>query len=219
MSELAFTKEELDTIQSFVSEKIVGSKSMTAVDMYKKLKSKLREDVTESRFKGWLSLAVKEGKIVGIKGKRRVGYVSATCPASSPPSSPAVDIPSTVKPASEPAPASEQPANEPDSYSFVNDRLISRRMRNRSPFAHHIWVDRKCYRVVGNWDPIEAIVFQVLNGKQDPEGRVVFNGKRYECDVDLFEKIIVNVLAVIYDGESDPVLDDGSEIPVELRIG
>ena len=64
-----------------------------------------------------------------------------------------------------------------------------------------------------------TFVFKVLGGCEGPNGDVVFNGKRYECDAKLFEGTILHCLNAWHEGESDPVLDDGRGIPVELRIG
>lgn len=86
--------------------------------------------------------------------------------------------------------------------------------------ARHVWVGRKLYRVRGGFDTLHAVVFSVLRGKQTEDGEVVFDGKRWGgFDAELFERIIIHTLfAWQQSSDSEPVLDDGSGIPVELRI-
>ena len=118
----------------------------------------------------------------------------------------------TAKPASGPA----APAPEPTPTPANQPKPI--RGHSHSTFARHVWVGRKLYRVRGTFQPLEDVVFKVLKGAESPNGDVVFNGKRYGCDSKLFEGIIIHCLYAWHEGESDPVLDDGSGIPVELRI-
>ena len=86
--------------------------------------------------------------------------------------------------------------------------------------ARHVWVNRRLYRVRGTFASLHAVVYSVLRGKQTEDGEVVFDGKRWGgFDVDLFERIIIYTLHAWQEsGDSEPVLDDGSGIPVELRI-
>jgi len=87
--------------------------------------------------------------------------------------------------------------------------------------ARHVWVGRRLYRVRGTFEILNAVVFSVLRGRATDDGEVVFNGKRWGgFDAELFERIIVYTLHAWQESsDSEPVLDDGSGIPVELRIG
>lgn len=228
-----FSDQELTIIQQFVDKNIVGEKSLTAKEVYHLVKNQLpRKDIAEARFIPAMSVSVRSGNITGIRGKKRVGYVriGSSKDTKAPPSlsnAPVEDIDEQeeeVVTAKTLTPISAAPKpivikTKEEAAIEASDALSRRRQLNAKKHAHHIWVHRKCYRIMSEWRPLEAIVYAVLKGKQsDSTGDIVFNGKRYDCNTELFESIIVHTLGAYLDGESEPVLDDESGIPVELRI-
>jgi hypothetical protein len=192
MSSLDFAPEDLSLIQAMVDECIVATHTpMTSVIMYERLGSKLSKQMSQATFACALSASVKEEKILGIVGRQRVGYCRTdTIKKSAPATLPASLALAVTKPHAVPAP-----------------RHVS---------ARHIWVGRKLYRLVTTFERMEELVMFVLEGKSG-DGDVVFNGKKYSCPSTLFERTI-QFLGAWFENECDPVLDDGSGVPVELRL-
>ena len=87
--------------------------------------------------------------------------------------------------------------------------------------ARHLWVNRKLYLVPrSSYDILKAIKDCFL-GVETTAGNITFDGKQYMIALHLeavFERFLTQWLMSTADGESDPILGDGSEIPVELQI-
>lgn len=218
------TQEDVDMVQIFVDENIIAKKeSMIAKEIFAKIKDRLsRVDMPESVFMGGLSANVRGGYIVGIEGRRRVGYVVCDRVAAnikpiggSPPRARKthVDVSTTIE---------KVTTTTIDEVEISKPKEIPKsatRIMNDYKHAHHVWIDRKEYRVKRSFKDIEMIVCDILQGKKNENGSITFNGNRYSCeDCRALEKIMAHFLGAIQFGESDPVLNDDSNIPVELRI-
>ena len=185
------SEADVQLLQAFADECIIGpNQAMTAKAIYEKVAERLESDISASSFPAAMSNLVKEGKIAGIMGKRRVGYCRLE-----------------TKPDPVPARVPELPNCLPLQYPKPAVKANAR----------HIWVGRKLFRLMTTFDRLEELVIAVLGGTKNESGQIVFNGKRYDCDVSLFERTL-KFLGAWTEGESDPVLDDGSGIPVQFRI-
>lgn len=190
---LDFAPEDLTLIQSLVDECVIAAHSpMTSGAMYEKLAERLSKKMSQSTFSCALSAAVKEEKILGIVGRQKVGYCSPDSIRKAPTILPeSLSVPVVVtKPLAIPPPRYTQ--------------------------ARHIWVGRRLYRLSTTFERLEELVMYVLEGNRG-NGEVVFNGKQYSCSPSLFERTI-KFLGAWYENDCDPVLDDDSGIPVELRL-
>lgn len=214
--------DDKSIVQDFVNKNIIGpNKSMTAKQIYATIKDSLsRKDLSESAFMGSLSANVRGGYIAGVEGKRRVGYVKAGVKSIPAPALTAPVNASDVISEKEPAKAPEV-SNNTETVKF---QPTSAQLRNISKHAHHVWVGDVLgryseYRVLRTFGDLEKLVINVLGGRKSDNGLIVFNGERYACESSLiFEKLIVGFFGGVRAGESEPVLNDGSGIPVELRI-
>lgn len=245
-------------VQEFVDENITADNSMTAKKIYAALKGQFKLNIKEkaneeTAFCNALSCNVRGGKITGIQGKRKVGYVrvdpNATPKAKKPkePKSEKTPIDDIItnakheKPPVTEAPeertctrADEGPIKGPESPPeaiSTPDPIPAPQEEKRPLLApppeptrrvrvsmRHVWIDGQEYRVPMLMKKIHSLVNNVLMGHQKEGGPVVFDGKGFDiADKALFKRFL-EFHGAIHCGQSEPVLDDGSGIPVELRI-
>lgn len=88
-----------------------------------------------------------------------------------------------------------------------------------SKALRHLWVERKMYLIPRSSKDILLLINSVFLGIEEANGLITFDGKKYKLDnIDLFERFLTSWLLAVQACESDPVLGDGSEIPIELQI-
>lgn len=88
-----------------------------------------------------------------------------------------------------------------------------------SKTLRHLWIERKLYLIPRSSKDILSAIHQVFLGHEDTNGLITFDGKKYNLTgIDIFERFITSWLMAMSNGESDPILNDGSGIPVELQI-
>lgn len=63
------------------------------------------------------------------------------------------------------------------------------------------------------------LIQMVFMGIEDTAGLITFDGKKYKINnVDIFERFLTFWLMSLSGGESEPLLNVDSEIPVELQL-
>lgn len=88
-----------------------------------------------------------------------------------------------------------------------------------SKTLRHLWIERKLYLIPRSSKDILSAIHQVFLGHEDTNGLITFDGKKYNLTgIDIFERFIINWLLAVSNGESDPILNDDSGIPVEFQI-
>jgi len=88
-----------------------------------------------------------------------------------------------------------------------------------SKALRHLWIGRKLYLIPRSSKDILMLINQVFLGMEEINGLITFDGKKYKIDnVDVFERFLMAWLMAIEEVESDPILNDGSGMPVELLI-
>lgn len=214
------TDDDVKTIQEFIDKNVVD-KPMTGQDILNAVKDKLTSEYSFSSLSSALNQCVALGYIVGVEGRRRVGYVP--CERIEP-----------IKRGEAPEPKRKgkkpNPIHEIDidrlskSCKKTNETLTSKPILSwpKKDFGHakHVWIGQTMYRVMCPFARLEKVIISTLNGRKEEDGPIAFNGECWTCsDVDMFEKILVNVLfAELQQKSSEPVLNDESGIPVELRV-
>jgi hypothetical protein len=88
-----------------------------------------------------------------------------------------------------------------------------------SKASRHLWIERKLYLIPRSSKDILMLINQVFLGIEDSNGLITFDGKKYKINnIDIFERFLMYWLLAQSMPESDPVLNDGSNIPIELQI-
>lgn len=88
-----------------------------------------------------------------------------------------------------------------------------------SKTLRHLWIERRLYLIPRSSKDILSAINQVFLGHEDTNGLITFDGKKYNITgIDIFERFLTGWLMSITNGESDPILNDESGIPVELQI-
>jgi hypothetical protein len=88
-----------------------------------------------------------------------------------------------------------------------------------SKASRHLWVERKLYFIPRSSKDILLLINSVFLGIEEVNGSITFDGKKYKIDnVDIFERFLTSWLLAVQTEESDPVLGDGSDVPIELQI-
>lgn len=195
-----FTDDEIKIIQDFVDENIIGEQSMTAKQLSAAINDKSARHIPESTFCNALSCTVRAGRITGIQGRRRKGYVRVD------------ETPEESSSSEEKGQVEEPKANLPAAPKAAP-------LKPKIPIRYrHVWVKRTLYRVPMLTRDIKKLITGVLHGKQEQGGTVVFEGVEHNVpDEKLLERFF-GFNGAIECGESDPILDDGSGVPIELRI-
>lgn len=88
-----------------------------------------------------------------------------------------------------------------------------------SKVLRHLWVGRKLYLIPRSSKDILLLITQVFVGLEENNGIITFDGKKYKIDnIDIFERFLTSWLLAVSSGESDPILNNDSGVPIELTI-
>jgi len=216
------SQADVDMIQIFVDENIIAkNQSMIAKQIYAAIKDKLeRADMPESVFMGGLSANVRGNYIVGIIGKKRIGYVS--CDKVELKFKPTAEIKIPRSKRSIVSITSEDTSSSVTSPGALPQKELAKapsRIMADYKHAHHVWIGRRMFKVKRSFKDLEILLCDILEGKKEDGGLITFNGESYSCNSNrIFEAFITSFLGAMQCGESDPVLNDDSGVPVELRI-
>jgi nitric oxide reductase NorQ protein len=102
---LQLVDADIEVVQKYVDEHIVGDQTMTAKEVYAAVSKKLTKPLAEGTFAAVFSATVKADRITGIGAKRRVGYFREGVVHARP----------APEPTKEKEAAVETPASEPPS--------------------------------------------------------------------------------------------------------
>jgi len=232
--------EDVAVIQSFLDKNVGPGNPLTGRNIYAALQSKITSNVIESSFLASLSANVHAGYIVGVMPRRKVGYVQS-------PREAAKAKPTTTSTYT-PRRKSDPPKANTDDTTVETKRVVVAHASKPIPVVgaaplvpektrssddvrqhwwavwghsipRHVWVERKLFRVPRTFHDIRLLTIHVLNGREDENGTVTFDGKKYSCpQPEIMERFLTHFLFAIEQGESDPVLNDETEVPVELRM-
>ena len=236
-----FNEQDIDVIQRFADQHIIGDKKMTAKQIFAGVKGGMHKDMKESSFCATLSKSIGEGQIKGIAsmgrgragGYGRVGDGPVVKPAIAEvvpeiePVKPAVaEIEPATPPTVIPATTVVHPPIQPEFKKALmqepegNKNIEARRRRvGMSRYTDRVWIGRKCYKLFDSkYELLNNLVFKVLGGSANDNGPITFGGVRYRVDdLPMFERVVVHLLYGFYEGDSDPLVDDGSELPLWLQ--
>lgn len=196
-------------IKDFIN-KNKNSFPLTAKQIYAKLSNHF-SNVKESTFCNSLSCNVRSRRITGIEGRKRVGYIlTADKSQKEETVDECIAPPPTVVPESINTESADSKDTSPKPIIQPKKQIT---------FARHVWIENRLYRVNKTYSDLEKIVGVVFGGKRSDNGPIVFNGEHWVCDsVSTFERLINHTLFGKFEKECEPVLNDGSGIPVELRM-
>lgn len=201
---MALTKADLELIEEELRPILIGGNSLIRKGVYNLVKNKLSNKLNEQDFCQALSLNIKTKRLAGFKITR--GKHGGVAIDDSPNDNSDKDDKATA----------DYLKNSTEYKSPLRQETVRAVSNSRS---RHVWIDRRLFRVTTTFGELEKIILVVLRGKEEKDGRITFNGKQYNCsDVDVFERYINVMMGAVPEGESDPVLDDGSGVPVELRV-
>lgn len=221
---IALPKSDIQIIDETLRDTLIGDAKLYRAAIYALVKNKLVSKLNEADFCQSLSLNINTGRLPGYKiTVGQYGGVQINNNANSTANKDYDNIiPTGIK--------KRSPKEKPEIVGDIPPNLIDKpyvsplqpeqnKAISGSSRSRHVWIDRKLYRVTTTFTELEKLAVVVLRGKQETGGRITFNGKQYNCcDTEVFERYITVMMNAVPNGESDPVLDDGSGIPVELRI-
>lgn len=225
---LYISNEDLSIIQRFVDETIVGEKYVQSKQVYEAVRTELNSLVPRTTFCSSFSLNVRAGRIAGIAGARGKGYHRVGSPTvashkttPSPPP-PEFEPEANEKPAPEIKVAAPPAPKTPITGAYKTTFSSDRRRREHALCKHtnRVWIERRCYKLFDpRYELLNDLVFKVMSGGSQKEGGpICFEGKQYTVDdLPLFMRIVEHILIGFYEGDSDPVLDDGSGLPLWLQ--
>lgn len=241
-----FSADDVAMLQEFIDEHLTKG-SMTAKEIYEKFKDKTTQTLTESVFRNALGGNVRCGYIVGVEGRRRIGYVPV--PRETPKEKPdwhgeerqgrggrgkkKTVKPAKAKPEAKPTETVSKPESEPESESeseietvAVEPELPKRERKPLPPtprytgYHRYLWVRNRMYKVpYPRASDVSLTITKVMNCKQDAEGNITYKGKTWKCDDEaIFERMITTLWSGSFVTACAPVVDDGTGVAVELRI-
>lgn len=251
-------KPEVTLIQSFVDTTFVNNDiKMTAAKIYEALQGELnREDLSKDNFCGSLSCNVRGGYIVGIVGKRKVGYMRCErnepveklgealtisrgrgnrSSRAKPPNPPAKLVPAGASPLDDSG-LSKAPEAKPIENVNIEKSVVSAAnelqpaILEKQPaakkaqrgFVHnHLWIDGMEYKVYSHNAQLVKFITSVLEGVKDDTGTIVCEGEKYSIPLDnkgIFIKYVTEICFSNNVGRSEPHLDDGSGLTVNMQL-
>ena len=239
---------DIALVQAYLDTKFKGPKPSR--EIYQAIKGQLTGKAAESEimFGSSLTTNVREGFIVGVEARRRVGYSNvnrnepkvrpakgmrpakgSAAPSQPPPRPPLAKVaepkPEVVKKNVERLnkfPNKEEPVVLPQANPVMGSLSSpSAPAPKKEEFRHarYVWIGKKMFSVPRSNATIETMITTVMGGRPSADGEVVFSGRRWSCEhTDIFERFVTSFLFGLYKGDSEPVLDDGTGMSVELRI-
>lgn len=227
------SEADVKVIQEFVDANIINDNSMTGKEIYAALKGRLPE-MPEGTFGSALSCNVRGGYIVGILGKRRVGYVP--CERAEP----------KEKPKTKPPMRRKRRGRPPKTFSILNDKTpespgvqTSDLPNNLIPLkqkpevftntTNWVWVGKSRYKLSGSRFKLLTFLETVLQAKESENGTViiwhpVFNSdgsttykvRRFDVDVEVVKRYLRSMLNAPNPTEAEPLLETTDKNGVPL---
>lgn len=207
VTEQSFNDDDIKLIDEWLKLELPKKKHIQRGDVYAALKDKVSFKDEEARWTNTLSLNIKSGRLAGYDIVRgRFGGVTFS-----------KDNKLAV---SESVSSRVNSTSAPASAPVLQSQQVSARYQFK--FPKNLWIGRKRFKVSSTSASVQKLLVNVLQCSSSPNkpSNVTFDGKEWYCSYDekLLERFIVEFFNAISDGESDPVLDDESGVPVELRI-
>jgi hypothetical protein len=205
ITEQSFNDDDIKLIDEWLKSELPKKKHIQRGDVYTALKEKVSFKDDETKWTNTLSLNIKGGRLAGYDIVRgRFGGVTFSKDNKL-----SVNEPVTAKVNSSSATA----------MPLLQSQQVNARYQFKYP--KHLWIGRKRFKVSSTSASVQKLLVNVLQCSNSPNkpSNITFDGKVWHCsDEKLLERFIVEFFNAISDGESDPVLDDESGVPVELRI-
>lgn len=223
MAKNSFSDQEILVLDQFLKTMILeDTDRVQRGEVYTHLKDKIGVELQESHWLIALSDTIKSGKISGYKIIRGAyGGISKDNPqvadnkksldtssSASQTRSVKGGLPSNkVSPPAPPAPP------------------LPTKVEERAAPAHHgytrrhLWINRKLFLVPMLMSDIRKLLSDVLDCSEDENGEITFDGVKWKCkDIALLERFLLNYFHALNVGESDPILNDESGVPIELML-
>lgn len=229
---LLFSDSDITLIDAWLKENLPLKNRIQRPEIYAALKDKTDERLDELKWSAALSFNIKSGRLAGYDTVRgRFGGVCFAADGQVTSSEPVKLIPTTTKP---PKGLFPKTAKEPVTKAAVIEKPVAEVkpepvqqpiakpvIRTMFTYPRHVWIGQEMYKVSAPTTSINRLLVDVLKAVQNENGNVTFNGKKWQVqDVALLERfLIVFMHSVSCGSESvEPVLDDESGVPAELRV-
>lgn len=198
------TDKDIQLIQKFMDENITGQESMPGRIIFEKVENQLSYNFPQASFVSMLSAAVREDRITGFEGRKRLGYVvKGTAPKAPKTSAPKAAEHKTSNPkdnsSEELKTLKEENAHLQFELQLKTNELtdIKNDIAKKNTYAHQksrlsVCVSEKHYEVPMSFTDIQALIVTVLQGEKNSEGQVKFNNHIYKVnDPKLLERFLL----------------------------
>lgn len=223
---LLFSDSDITLIDAWLKENLPIKERIQRPEIYAALKDKTDEKLDEQKWSAALSFNIKSGRLAGydtVRGRfggvmfAKNAEVKAPVKLVAPPVKPKpppkekVEKPAVILP----PPKKEEPVEKP--IAAIPKPAI----RTMFTYPRHVWIGAEMYKVSAPTTSINRLLIDVLRAVQNENGNVTFNGKRWQVqDTGLLERFLTVFMHSVSCGSEsvEPVLDDESGIPAELRV-
>lgn len=222
---LLFSDSDITLIDAWLKENLPIKGRIQRPEVYAALKDQTDEKLDELKWSTALSLNIKAGRLSGYETMRgKYGGIMLAEGDAKPPAK-------LVTPAPKPKPIAapkvkEQviiPPPKEEKEPVEKPVMVAPKPAIRTMFTYprHVWIGAEMYKVSAPTTSISRLLIDVLRAVQNENGNVTFNGKRWQVqDTGLLERFLTVFMHSVSCGSEsvEPVLDDESGIPAELRV-
>lgn len=220
---LLFSDSDIQLIDVWLKENLPTKNRIQRPEIYAALKEQTSEKLDELKWSAALSFNIKSGRLSGYDTIRgRFGGVCFADQTAAP--KPVVKFTPPTPKEPKKIVAAEPPAVKstiiPPSKDEVPKPVLKFTPRTMFTFPRHVWVGKEMWKVSAPTTSINRLLVDVLRAVQNENGNVTFDGKKWLVqDVALLERFLVVFMHSVACGDSvEPVLDDESGVPAELKV-
>lgn len=201
---LQFSEGDLQRVREFIDQTLANDGRVFRKEVFDGISGQLEIEFNEVSFTHLLGETIKAGVLPYRMVKGKFGGI---LPASSKPEPgeeledppPADDISSLIDQVSQQLPSAPKP---PEGWTY----------------ARKVWIDKKLFLVHRPYTEMHRFLTNVLLGSAKEGGPIVFNGIAYTCEhPNVMARFLTEWLRALPSGESEPVLQGDSDVPVDLR--
>jgi hypothetical protein len=115
------------------------------------------------------------------------------------------------------APGFNQQSVRPESKA-KKPYLSSQAVKKTSGSYRWLWIRDSRYAVPMSTEPIKTFLLRVMRAKEDHNGSIVFDGKKYSGDEQLLSRFLLDFVGAGMPNTSEPLLDtvDANGVPVNM---